>query len=49
MNDWNSIGLIFGSVVGLVLLFAQAKLFSIDSNLREIRKILEEIEIEKVS
>jgi hypothetical protein len=39
---WGTIAYLIGAFVGLVLLFAQLKMFSIDSNLKKILKILEE-------
>ena len=41
MQGNGEIVLILAGVVGLILLFAQAKLFSIDSNVRKIRELLE--------
>ena len=42
MNDSGTIVLVLAGVVGLILLFAQAKLFSIDAHLKKIRELLEE-------
>jgi hypothetical protein len=46
-NRWVTIAYLFLAFVALVLLFAQLKMFSIDSNLKKILKILERKEEEK--
>ena len=40
--SWTIMVYFFAVIIGLVLLFAQIKMFSIDSNLKKILKILEE-------
>ena len=42
MNDLSSIALLLYAFIGLVLLFAQLKLFSIDATLKEIQRDLRE-------
>jgi hypothetical protein len=39
--EGNTLALLLSSVIGLVLMFAQLKLFSIDSSLRRIVELLE--------
>ncbi len=39
-SDWYMIALAIGAVVGIIMLFAQVKLFSIASSLKEILKEL---------
>lgn len=39
--DLNPVALLFMVIIGIVLTFAQVKLFSIDKTLKEIRSLME--------
>lgn len=43
-NTWIILAYLFVGFIGLVLLFAQLKMFSIDLNLKKILEILEKME-----
>ena len=40
-GEYGMIATFLAGLIGLVVLFGQLKMFSIDKNLREIRKLLE--------
>lgn len=47
-NGWELIAYIFAAIVGLVLLFAQIKMFSIDAKLSKILEIMEKKKENKI-
>ena len=47
-SGWELIAYIFAAIVGLVLLFAQIKMFSIDAKLSKILEIMEKKKENKI-
>lgn len=47
-SGWELIAYIFAAIVGLVLLFAQVKMFSIDAKLSKILEIMEKKKESKI-